>query len=75
MECELCFSLSPGQGAGLAGFPRSESLAKCHPSSRGGDGVAPEAPGQTSEECCMCWLLAAKAQSSDQRHTEIGKGI
>ena len=65
MECKLRFSLSPGQGAGLADLPHSESLAKRHPSSRGGDGVAPVAPGQTSEECCTCWLLAAKAQSSE----------
>ena len=30
VECKLRFSLSPGQGAGLADLPRSESLAKCH---------------------------------------------
>lgn len=56
-------------------MPRGESLAKCHPSARGGDGVAPVAPGQTSEECCTCWLLAAKAEFRVEAPRNWGKDL
>lgn len=65
MECKLRFSLSPGQGAGLADLPRSESLAKRHPSSRGGDGVAPVAPRADLRR--VLHVLAVSSKSTEFR--------